>query len=80
MNEQTTRLIVHWQSDYKPTVPGLLFNQDGVEPVHFLMERKMLLGIKDRVERVASQVPEQIVPTAPGEERQKKTVALSNYV
>lgn len=80
INDQTTRLIVRWRSDYKPTVPGLLFNQFGLEPIHFLMERKMLLGIKERVERAAGQVPEQIVLEAPGKEREKKTAVLSNHV
>lgn len=58
MNEQATRRIVRWRSHYKLTIQGLLFNQYGLEAVHFLMERKMLLGIKDRVELVASQVPD----------------------
>jgi hypothetical protein len=51
VGERATRLIVRWRSDYKPTLLGLLVNQFGLEPVHFAMERKMLLGIKERAER-----------------------------
>lgn len=80
MSGQTTRLIVRWRSDYKPTVAGLFFNQYGLEPVHFLMERKMLLGIKARVERAAGLTPRQTVPTTPGKERQEKTAVLSNHM
>ncbi len=47
------RLAVRWRADYTPTVTGVLVNQLLVEPVHFLMERKMLLGIKERAERPA---------------------------
>ncbi len=50
LDERTTRLIVRWRSDYKPAPMGSFFNQYGLEPVHFLMERKMLLGIKGRAE------------------------------
>jgi hypothetical protein len=80
IDDQTTRLIVRWRSDYKPTVAGMFFNQYGLEPVHFLMERKMLLGFKERVERAAGQTPEQIVPATPGKERRKKAVVLSNHI
>lgn len=49
-----TRLIVRMRSDFKPTLLGLLANKYGLEPVHFAMERKMLLGIKERAERAAA--------------------------
>lgn len=48
-----TRLVVRFQSDFKPTLAGWLMNRYALEPVHFLMERKMMLGIKERAERVA---------------------------
>ena len=38
----------------KPTMLGSLANKYGLEPVHFAMERKMLLGIKERVEQAAA--------------------------
>ena len=49
-----TRLVVRMRSDFKPTVVGLLANKYVLEPVHFAMERKMLLGIKQRAERAAA--------------------------
>jgi hypothetical protein len=42
------------RSEFKPTVVGLLVNKYGREPVHFAMERKMLLGIKQRAEQAAA--------------------------
>jgi hypothetical protein len=49
----TTRLIVRVRGNYKPdslkfVVPVLL------EPIHFVMERGMLQGIKSRAERFDS--------------------------
>ena len=38
----------------KPTLPGLLANKCGLKPVCCAMERKMLLGIKQRAERAAA--------------------------
>jgi hypothetical protein len=53
LGDGSTRLIVRMRSDFKPTPLGLLANKYGLEPVHFAMERKMLLGIKGRAERTA---------------------------
>lgn len=80
LNDQATRLIVRWRSDYKPTVAGLFFNHYGLEPIHFLMERKMLLGIKARVEQATGLTPKQSVPAVPSKEREKQTSVLSNHV
>lgn len=49
-----TRLVVRFQSDFAPTPAGWLMNKYALEPVHFLMERKMLLGIKERAERAVA--------------------------
>lgn len=49
-----TRLIARLRSDFKPTAAGLLVNKYGLEPVHFLIERKMLLGIRRRAERAGA--------------------------
>ena len=38
----------------KPTLLGLLANKYGLKPVCCAMERKMLLGIKQRAERAAA--------------------------
>lgn len=48
---RSTRLIVRFQSDFKPTLAGWLTYRYALEPVHFMMERKMLLGIKARAEQ-----------------------------
>ncbi|MCA1657064.1 MAG: hypothetical protein LC713_05055 [Actinobacteria bacterium] len=42
--------LVRWRSDFPPTLRSRLVNQYPLEPVHFAMERKMLLGIKARAE------------------------------
>jgi hypothetical protein len=54
LGDGSTRLIVRMRSDFKPTLLGLLANKYGLEPVHFAMERKMLLGIKERAEQAAA--------------------------
>ena len=46
-----TRLVVRFQSDFRPTASSRLMFEYGLVPVHFVMERKMLLGIKERAER-----------------------------
>jgi hypothetical protein len=50
----SSRLLVRMRSDFKPTPLGLVANKYGLEPVHFAMERKMLLGIKERAEQAAA--------------------------
>jgi hypothetical protein len=52
--DATTRLIARLRADFKPTAAGLLVDKHGLEPVHFLMERKMLLGIRQRAERAGA--------------------------
>lgn len=44
------RLIVRWRCEFEPTVRGFLAWKYGIEPVHFVMERKMLKNIKGRAE------------------------------
>jgi hypothetical protein len=46
----STRLLVRWRSDFKDTAASRMWNGWGVELPHFVMERKMLLGIKERAE------------------------------
>ena len=50
----SSRLLVRMRSDFTPTPLGLLANKYALEPVHFAMERKMLLGIKQRAEQAAA--------------------------
>lgn len=45
-----TRLIARVRSNRKPLLSASLFNFLVGEPAHFIMERKMLLGIKRRAE------------------------------
>lgn len=52
--ERGSRLVVRFSSDFKPTPTGWLSNKYALEPVHFVMERKMLLTLKDRAEHVAA--------------------------
>ncbi len=51
--EMRSRLVVRFQSDFRPDVAGVLVNKYALAPLHFVMERKMLLGIKRRVERAS---------------------------
>lgn len=50
IDEKTTRLIVRFRLDWKPSLKNTLAYRFVLEPVHFVMERKMLLGIKQRAE------------------------------
>lgn len=45
-----TRLLIRWRSQPPPTFLGTLMNKYMLEPIHFLMERRMMLGIRDRAE------------------------------
>jgi len=42
----TTRLLVRWRSRTPHTLYDLTFNKYLLEPIHFIMERKMLLEIR----------------------------------
>jgi hypothetical protein len=46
----TTRLLARVRADFQPQPLGKIFNWLALEPVHFLMENKMLLGIRERAE------------------------------
>jgi hypothetical protein len=48
-----TRLVVRFRADWAPSVQNTIFYRAFLEPGAFLMGRKMLLGIKERAERVA---------------------------
>ncbi len=58
LDETACRLIIRFRSAYHLNLPAFLINQALLEPIHFIMERKMLLGIKQRVERLNSQTLE----------------------
>ncbi len=48
-----TRLVARLRAGWAPTVTNALFYRAFLEPGAFLMERKMLLGIKERAESLA---------------------------
>jgi hypothetical protein len=51
LEEQKTRLISRFRSDYNPRIRNkLLYGPCLVEPISTVMQRKMLLGIKQRAE------------------------------
>jgi hypothetical protein len=55
VDEHTTRLIERFRCDYNPTPMNTFFYRAILEPGSFIMERKMLLGIKERAEGAARQ-------------------------
>lgn len=50
----TTRLIARNHRDYEPSVANFITWQVVTEPLHFLMEQKMLRSIKSRAEAAAN--------------------------
>ena len=50
VDAHTTRLIARNRRDYRPDVANFIIWQVITEPLHFLMEQKMLRGIKQRAE------------------------------
>jgi hypothetical protein len=54
LDSEHTRLLVRWRARLKLSLkmsPFALFQMVSIEPGEFMMERKMLLGIKQRAER-----------------------------
>lgn len=51
VDEKRTRLIVRLRGDWEASPAMTLFNRALLEPAHFVMERKMIYGIKDRAEQ-----------------------------
>lgn len=47
-----TRLLVRWRTAFPPTAGQYLTNKYILEPIHFIMERRMMLGIKERAEKL----------------------------
>lgn len=54
IDEHTTRLIIRGRGDFNPDLQNSILNfilwRGVFEPAHFIMERKMMLGIKQRAE------------------------------
>jgi len=51
--DAATRLVERWRAVYTPTVINAVFYRAFLEPGAFLMQRKMLLGIKARAEGIS---------------------------
>ncbi len=51
IDSSTTRLIARNRRDYEPGVANFIIWQVITEPLHFLMEQRMLRGIKHRAEQ-----------------------------
>ena len=50
IDDDTTRLIIRWRQNYEQTFGNILGWRVFTDPITFVMERKMLQGIKARVE------------------------------
>lgn len=50
-DETTTRFIIRTRSRTPESIPSLLASRLFWEPAHFVMERRMLKGVKERAER-----------------------------
>ena len=53
IDEATSRLIVRWRAEWRRSTAAALAAPILLEPVHFIMERGMLLGIRKRAEAAA---------------------------
>ena len=54
IDDSKTRLIIRWRQDYESTPANIIGRRLVTDPITFVMERKMLQGIKARVEASAS--------------------------
>jgi hypothetical protein len=54
IDNNSTRLIVRWRQDYEPSIGNTIGWRLVTDPITFVMERKLLQGIKGRVEATVS--------------------------
>lgn len=58
IDEHTTRLIIRGRGEFNPDLKNAVLNfilwRGVFEPAHFIMERKMMLGIKQRAEALTT--------------------------
>jgi len=54
IDEKTTRLILRFRLDYEPSLGNVIMWRVFTDPIDFVMERKMLQGIKVRAEALPS--------------------------
>ena len=45
-----TRLLIRWRAQPSASITDQILNQYLIEPIHFIMERRMMLGIRERAE------------------------------
>jgi len=64
LDTAATRLIVRIRWNTKPSLLNWIYSYGVLEPSHFIMERKMMLGIKRRAEALAKQTVEPPIKTA----------------
>jgi len=67
LGNEATRLIVRWRARFpywRSNRPQIFLIGLALDPVEFLMERKMMLGIKERAEAQQSAPPEAAPPRA----------------
>jgi hypothetical protein len=51
VDQHTTRLIIRWRAAWADTLAARLAKPVLLEPMHFVMEERMLRGIRDRAEQ-----------------------------
>jgi hypothetical protein len=61
-----TRLLVRSRSGNYSSLPQMMFDFMVFDPAHFVMERKMMLGIKERAERLMRRGPTPLSSVAGG--------------
>jgi len=54
IDENSTRLIIRFRQNFEPTPGNVIIWRVFTDPINFVMERKMLQGIKVRAEKTAS--------------------------
>jgi hypothetical protein len=52
INSSSCRLLVRWRQDYEPSLGNMIMWRFVTDPITFVMERKLLQGIKIRAESV----------------------------
>jgi hypothetical protein len=45
-----SRLLIRWRAQPSNSIADTILNKYMIEPIHFIMERRMMLGIRERAE------------------------------
>ena len=54
IDDKSTRLLVRWRQDFEPSIGNIIGWRLVTDPITFVMERKLLQGIKARAETTVS--------------------------